>query len=797
MKKIVMLVFCLGLVQILHAQTMTDEQVKTHVLEAQSKGLSQQEIAKDLLVRGVSMEQVNRIKGEMRSKGQNKVSDVVADELRMRTTSESMLESRSDDESDSKIVVFGHSIFRNRDVAFEASYNLPTPSDYKLGAGDQVAIDVWGASQSSLLKTISPDGNISIDNLGPIYLSGLTVSQANALLKEKFESIYSGLNDENPTSNIRLTLAQNRAIQVHMMGEVINPGTYTMSSFSTVFNALYLSGGVNKNGSLRTIKVYRKDKPVATYDVYDFILNGKSNMGIRLEDNDVVVVDVCKNLVNVEGAVKRSMYYEILEGETVEQVLEYAGGFSENAYKADVRIARSGKQEREILTISQSDFGTVKLIDGDVLSVDVIAPTFSNMVEIQGAVFRPGKFQLSENISTVKQLIECAGGLKDEAFLTRAILNRRNPNNTMENLAIDLRQLLDGSLADIPLKKNDVLLIHEWNEVYEMRTITVSGEVNFAGKYEFRDNMTIEDAVLGAGGLKEAASLVRVAVARRPKNAYAVAEIDTIAEVFELTLNDSLEIVGGSEFVLKPFDEVIVRRSPGYNYQEKVAVQGEILFPGSYVFSSKQTTLSQLVEMAGGCTSNAYLPAATLLRKKTMKEREVEKKAFKTALEVAATREDSLAVFRQEEEEEEEEYSIAIDLAKAIEDPNSKANILLQEGDVLVIPRRVDVVRVSGEVMVPNVISYEEGKSLKRYIKESGGFTEDARKSRLYVVHANGYVVKSKKWKRSALPGSEIIVPAQKQREANRMSASQLVALGSASTSLATVVLALINVLGK
>ena len=794
MKKIVMFVFCLGLVQILHAQTMTDEQVKTHVLEAQSKGLSQQEIAKDLLVRGVTMDQINRIKRDIQNKGQGSASNVVADEARMRSASESVSENIfEEEESTSEIEIFGHSIFRNRDVAFEASYNLPTPSDYKLGAGDQVAIDVWGASQSSLLKTISPDGNISIDNLGPIYLSGLTVSQANALLKEKFESIYSGLNDDNPTSSIRLSLAQNRAIQVHVMGEVVNPGTYTMSSFSTIFNALYLSGGVNEKGSLRTIKVYRKDKPIATYDVYDFILNGKSNMGIRLEDNDVVAVDVCKNLVNVEGAVKRPMYYEFLKGETVGQVLDYAGGLSENAYKADVRIARSGKQEREILTIIQSDLDKVKLQDGDVLSVDVIAPTFSNMVEIKGAVYRPGTFQLSENISTVKQLIECAGGLRDEAFLNRAILNRRNLNGTMENLAIDLRQLLDGSLADIPLKKNDVLLIHEWNEVYEMRTITVTGEVHFAGVYEYRDNMTIEDAVLGAGGLKEAASLVRVAVARRPKNAYAVAEIDTIAKIFELTLNDSLEVIDGPSFVLMPFDEVIVRRSPGYNTQEKVSVQGEILFPGAYVLPSKHITLNQLVEMAGGCTSDAYLQSATLLRKKSDKELELEEKALKAALDAAQTSEDSLAIIRQKEEKE--EYSIAIDLVEAIDNPNSDANILLQEGDRLIIPRRIDVVRVSGEVMVPNAISYNEGKSLKHYVEMSGGFTQDAKKSKLYVVHANGHVEKTKKWKRTVYPGSEIIVPAKKKREEGRMSSNQVVALSSAASSLATVVLTLVSVL--
>lgn len=796
MKRITILLCCLVVAQLMCAQTMTDEQVKAFVVEAQGKGLSKQEIAKDLMSRGVSMDQVNRIKWEMQSRGQEKATDIVSDELRMRTTSEDMLESKSEDEKDSKIVIFGHDIFRNKNVVFEANYNLPTPSDYKLGPGDQVAIDVWGASQSSLLKTISPDGYISVDNLGPIYLSGLTIEQANKLLKQKFEAIYSGLNGENPISNIRLSLAQNRAIQVHVMGEVINPGTYTMSSFATIFNALYLSGGVNDKGTLRAVKVYRKDKPIATYDVYDFILNGNSNMGIRLEDNDVIVVDTYKRLVNVTGAVKRPVYYEVLEGETVEQVLAYAGGLAENAYKNDVRIARSGKLEREILTINQNQLGQVELFDGDVISVDEIASTFSNMVEIQGAVYRSGKFQLSDNISTVKQLIECAGGLKEEAFLNRAVLNRRKPNNTMENLAIDLRALLNGDVADIPLRKNDVLLIREWSEVYEMRTIEIAGEVLFAGTYEYRDNMTIEDAVLCAGGLKESASAVRVLVARRTKDAYSTIELDTIAQLFELTLNDSLGVVDNPSFTLMPFDEVIVRRSPSYSTQEKVWVSGEVLFPGAYVLPSKHVTLSQLVKMSGGFTSDAYLQSAKLLRNKSEEERRLEKKTLRAALELATNKVDSLAIIKQQEEEEEEEglYSIAIDLVKAIENPGTDVDILLQEGDQLVIPRRIDVVRISGEVMVPNAISYREGKSLKYYVNQAGGYTSDAKKSKMYVVHANGNVEKANKRSRSVYPGSEIVVSAKKKREGG-MTAAQFVSLSSATTSLATVVLALMNVL--
>ena len=815
---LLLFVFILGS-GVVFAQQMNDDQVVEYVMSAQEKGRSQQEIAVELLRRGVTSEQINRIKRKMNSQEKTGIGKTLGEKSRMRTASRengaielqrnndavSMKHTMMDgigflfpdstmmDVGKEKKEIFGHRIFQNKEVAFEAAYNLPTPPNYKLGPGDEVAIDVWGASEYSIQEVISPDGNIYIERLGPVHLSGLTVTQANDCLKRQFGKI-AGVDGEVPNSDIRLTLAQNRTIQIHVMGEVENPGTYTMSSFSTIFNALYQAGGVSEQGTLREVKVYRNDKLVSTYDVYDFILNGNSNTGIRLEDNDVVTVDAYKNLVVVTGLVKRPMYYEMLSTETAAQLLKYSGGFAKNAYKEDIRVIRNGKREREIYTLDADEQQNFMLVDGDSISVDSIMPTFSNMVEIQGAVYRPGKFQLSDQISTVKQLIECAGGLKDEAFLNRAILNRRKPNNTMENVAVDLRKLLDGSMKDIPLRKNDVLLIHEWSEVYEMRTVTILGEVLFAGTYEYRDNMTIEDAVLGAGGLKESASAVRVLVARRSKDTHATAEIDTIAQLFELTLNDSLDVVDNPSFVLMPFDEVVVRKSPGYNVQEKVLISGEILFPGTYVLPSKHITLSQLVEMGGGCTSDAYLQSAKLLRKKSEEDRKLEKKALKAALELATNKEDSLAIIKQQDDEEEGKYSIAIDLAEAMEEPGSDADILLQEGDQLIIPRRIDVVRVSGEIMVPNAISYREGKSVKYYVNQAGGYTSDAKKSKIYAVHANGEVERVRKYSRSIYPGSEIVVSAKKKREGG-MTAAQLVSLGSATTSLATVVLALMNVL--
>ena len=460
MKKFTILLLLLCCTQYLAAQKMTDDQVVEYVMEAQEKGQSQQDIAKDLLRRGVSMDQVNRIKRKMASQEKNAVGSTMTEKMRTRTAPKKngALELQSDKDAvknlktteretmmsdeigflfpDSTMMymmqesqkkeIFGHRIFQNKDVAFEASYNLPTPANYKLGPGDEVAIDIWGASQSTIQETISPDGNIYIENLGPVHLSGLTVAQANTYLKKQLGQIYSSINGDTPESNIRLSLAQNRTIQVHVMGEVENPGTYAMSSFATIFNALYQAGGVNEFGTLREIKVYRNDKLVATYDVYDFILNGNSDMGIRLEDNDVVTVDAYKNLVSVTGHVKRPMYYEMLDNETLAKLLKYAGGLAGNAYKEDVRLIRNGKREREIYTLNASEQQEFIMADGDSVSVDSIMPSFANMVEVRGAVYRPGQFQMNGRINTVKQLIECAGGLKDDAFMNRVILNRRN-----------------------------------------------------------------------------------------------------------------------------------------------------------------------------------------------------------------------------------------------------------------------------------------------------------------------------------------------------------------------------------
>ena len=825
MKKIAILLLLLCCTQYMAAQKMTDDQVIEYVMEAQDKGLSQQDIAKDLLRRGVTMDQVNRIKRKMESQNKNGVGSTLTEKMRTRTAPKKngAIELQSDKDAvknmktseretmlgdeigflfpDSTMVymmqeskkkeIFGHRIFQNKDVAFEASYNLPTPTNYKLGPGDEVAIDIWGASQSTIQETISPDGNIYIENLGPVHLSGLTVSQANTYLKKQLGQIYSSINGDTPESNIRLSLAQNRTIQVHVMGEVENPGTYTMSSFATIFNALYQAGGVSEVGTMREIKVYRNDKLVATYDVYDFILNGNSDMGIRLEDNDVVTVDAYKNLVSVTGHVKRPMYYEMLDNESLAQLLKYAGGLAGNAYKEDVRLIRNGKREREIYTLNVAEQQEFILADGDSVSVDSIMPTFANMVEVRGAVYRPGQFQMNGRVNTVKQLVECAGGLKDDAFMNRAILNRRNPNNTMQNLAINLEDLMNGTDEDIELRKNDVLLIPSLFDMQEVQTVTIFGEVAFPGTYEYVDNMSIEDFIVNAGGLTEAASSAKVDVARRVKNSWATSASDTISHTYSFALSDGLVVEGEPNFTLKPFDEVYVRKSPGYFKQENVTVEGEVLFGGTYALEKKNQRLSELVASAGGLTPQANVKGARLERTMTEEEKLRLESSIETAIQMAENKKDSVAIRRNMKSQT--TYPVGIELDKALDKPGSDADITLRSGDRLIIPQYSNTVKVNGEVMYANTVAYKGGKGLKYYINQAGGYNDNAKKSNVYIVYMNGTVAKPGVCQRSVVePGCEIVVPTKEERE--RMTPAQVLSLSSTAASLATVVLALINV---
>lgn len=811
-------------------QKMTDEQVIEFVAEAREKGTADKDIAAQLLRKGVTPDQVTRIKRKYEQQQRTGQGTTLSEKSRMRTSPvgtgtvslqddqknrDRMTQAEKEDEllggmdflfPDSVTLlvqqelekkrkqIFGHNIFQNKDIAFESSYNLPTPENYRLGSGDEVVIDIWGASQSTVQQTISPDGIIQVENIGPVYLSGLTVKQANARLKEQLGKIYSGIGGGEPNTFIRLTLAQNRSISVHVMGEVENPGTYELSSFATIFNALYMAGGVNDYGTLRAVKVYRSGKEIASYDIYDFILNGRTGKDLRLEDNDAVVVGAYSTLVSIAGQVKRPMYYEMLPTETVKNLLDYAGGFTGNAYRKDIRLIRVGQREYEIYTLDAAEQQRFVIADGDSVTVDSIMPTFANRVEVRGAVYRPGQFQMDGRVTTVKQLVLTAGGLTDDAYLNRAVLNRRNADGTMENLSVDLGRLMAGEASDITLRKNDMLVIPTIEDMRETQIVTIYGEVAFPGSYHYQENMSIEDFILTAGGLKEAASTAKVDVSRRIKDSRATSVSDTISQMFSFSISDGLVVSGQSDFTLMPFDEVYVRKSPGYFEQENVRIDGEVLFSGTYALTKKNQRLSELVKSAGGLTPQAYIKGARLQRQMTDEEKLRLETNVEIAVQMAENKKDSVAIRRRMMSQT--DYPVGIELEKALKNPGSDADLVLREGDVLTIPQFSNTVKVSGEVMYANTITYKKGKTLRYYINQAGGYSGNSNRSKAYIVYMNGTTTKANSWgSRLVQPGCEIVVPEKPEREG--MKTAEILSLGSTAASLATVVLALVNLIGS
>ncbi len=788
---------------------MTDEELIMYIMEEQAKGTDKNKIVLDLVKKGVTEAQLKRVrenylasKKGSKANSASSFSDMSAVPTRQRTQSQFSGLAYTVDSLDvvipdsvelanmfldKEINIFGHDIFANKQLVFEPNLNVATPETYRLGPGDEVIIDVWGASQSTFRDYISPDGYVNVEMLGLVYLNGKDVKEANEYIKEKYSQIYSGISGDNPNSEIKLTLGQARSIQVRVMGEVENPGTYTVSSFASVFHALYLAGGVTEIGTMRDIKLSRNNKVISSLDIYDYLLNGKTDGDVSLADGDVITVSTYKSLVNVEGGVKRPMYYETSDKETVADVLGFAGGFASNAFRNDVRIERKGEKEMQIFTLDENGSKTFLLKDGDVLTVDTIANTYENVVEAKGALYRPGKFQLG-TVSTVKELIEIAGGLKPEAFMNRAVLNRRLPDMTMENVSIDLNALMNRTADDIELRNYDVLFVNSIEDQRSVQYVDVYGEVAFPGRYRYVSNASIEDFVLISGGLTEKASAVRVDVVRKNYDPYAVEPIDTIANVYSFDIDKDLKIVGDSKFVLKPFDAIYIRRSPTYFSESNVTVEGEVAFAGTYTIDNKNLRLSDLVKKAGGVTNSAYIKGARLERKLSDTERERMEQTLKI-------------VQRQMLPEDVENISVAnvqevgIELEKAMKQPGGEYDLLLKDGDRLIIPEFENTVTISGNVMFPNTVSFKEGKRLKYYINQAGGYGEKAKRSKAIVIYKNGTVARAKKYSTKIEPGCEIIVPTKPVGKA--WSPAEIFSLTSSSASLATVIISLINLIAK
>lgn len=804
------------------AQQMSDDQVIQYVKDAQKAGKTQKEITIELMRRGVTKEQVERIKekyeqsqadgqqagtqsdmnrtrqrSRQSSAQQGGINNVqqrqggrVAN-TRLQQTEDSLMLRESDGyfvsekQEDPTQQIFGHNIFTNPNLTFEPNVNVATPADYRLGPGDEVIIDVWGASETTIRQTISPEGSIQVNTLGPVHLSGKTVEEANLYLKQEFSRIYSGVSGSAPSTDVKLTLGDIRSIQVNVMGEVMVPGTYTLSSFSSVFHALYRAGGVNRIGSLRNIKVVRNGSVVAELDVYDFIMKGKMKDDVRLQDGDVVLVDPYISLVQILGKVKRPMFYEMKKDENVKTLLEYAGNFTGDAYKKAVRVIRKTGREHQIYNVDETDYAAFRVDDGDVVSVDSVLNRFENRVEVRGAVYRPGLYQLDGTVNTVKALLEKAEGIRGDAFLNRAIIDREREDLTHEMLQVDIRGILNGEVADIPLVKNDVLYIPSIHDLREEQTVTIHGEVANPGTFLYSESMTIEDLVLQAGGLKEAASIVKVEVARRVKSPKSEDFTLTVGENFSFNLKEGLLIGEGSDsFVLMPFDEVYIRRSPAYYEQRNVVVAGEVLFSGSYALSKKNERLSDLVTKAGGVTPAAYVRGARLIR--TMTEDELRRK--EDALRMVNMG-DSISMKKLDLSNK---YSVGINLELALSKPGSEYDMVLREGDILYVPEYVSTVKINGAVMYPNTVLYKKGENLRYYINQAGGFGNGAKKRKAYVVYMNGTVSRLKARSSKAIePGCEIIVPAKDPKK--KMSAAEIIGMGTSAASLATMVATLVN----
>lgn len=786
----------------LMAQTMSDQQVLEYTQRALEQGKDQQFITMELARRGVTKEQAYRVKQlyeqQMRKEG---TGIVMEGRKRMRTTNpyEDELSVDSINRQSlqfltnalpeqgagtvSRKQVFGRAIFRTQNLTFEPNVNLATPQDYRLGPGDEVIIDVWGANQTTLRETISPDGYINIPNLGPILLNGMDIARATEYLKQKLAQIYAA-----SAENIQVSLGNARTIQVNVMGEVVQPGTYALSSFSTVFHALYRAGGVTAIGSLRNVLVSRNGKVIAHLDVYSFILKGKNADDIRLQEGDMVIVPPYDALVEIQGKVKRPMIYEMKSDESMETLLKYAGNFSADAYRNHVNVIRRSGKEYSVATVDRNDFTRFRVQDGDVVTVDSILNRYANRLEIKGAVYHPGVYEFSGKLNTVRQLVEKAEGIMADAFTARAVLYRQRENLTSEVLPVNIAGILAGTSPDIPLRKNDVLYIPSIHDLKDRGNIHIFGEVGNPGEYPYADNMTLEDLIITAGGLKEAASIVRVDIARRVKDTQSLQMTDTIGQNFSFGLKDGFVIDGKPGFVLQPYDQVFVRRSPNYHEQQHVTVNGEVLYHGIYTLTDKNERISKLIAKAGGVTNYAYVRGAKLTRIANEEERKRMQDVIKMMRkELGAGAIDSLGL------KVDSTFTVGIDLEAALENPGSDVDIVLREGDVIFIPEYVNTVKISGAVMMENTVSFKEGEDIRYYLSQAGGYGQNAKKSKKFIIYMNGQIAKVKRNGKAQIePGCEIVVP-NKRRRVGR--GGEILGYASSLTSLGTMIATLANLL--
>ncbi len=803
---------------------MTDDQVVDYVKAGMAQGKSQQAIGRELLAKGVTEAQIRRVQaaqsGESSSnesrqdysvrrnrsekndrqnisnasqnkdgRGSNAVrnssmnngaggdqyfttdfEEIIIDEQDFKFDGQT----RRDPNTNEK-VVFGQNIFQSRNLTFEPNENLATPDDYKLGPGDEVVINIWGNNEDHIRQTISPEGSIFVSQIGPIYLNGLSINKANQIVKELFASKYADVAGDG--SDISLTLGNLRTIQVDIMGEVVTPGTYRVSPFSTLFHALYNAGGTTESGSLRSIEVMRNGRKVATSDIYDYLFNGKRSNDIRLQEGDVIVVPAYDRLVEAGGEVKRPGIYELKRGETLKDLLKYSGGMKATAYSDRITVDRVTNGSKTVAVVESADFANTRLDDGDVVNVGGAINQYDNRVEVRGAVFRPGYYAINDEVKTLRDLIKIANGLKEDAFLNRAQLFREMENKDIRVLPINLEKVVNGTAPDIKLRKNDILVVASREDIDPLGNIIINGEIKFPGAYEFAHNLTIEDVIMQAGGLNEGASYATVDISRRIDDPNATLIGNELSQNFKLTIKDGLVVDGDTGFVLQPNDIIDVRRSPNYTPQRRVVIEGEVPFEGAYSLTKRNERLSDLVKRAGGVSEFAYLRGANLTRK--MSEAEIAARDEVLRLAASSSGNDSIAANKVLLADT---YSVGIELDKALANPGGPEDIVIKDGDVIVVPEMVNTVKISGDVLYPNSVVYTPGKKLKYYVEQAGGFGNTANKGRAFVVYMNGRVAQGKN--AAIEPGCHIIVPSKQKGKG--LSVAEWLAIGTTAASLGT-----------
>lgn len=819
---------------------ISDEQIRQLVSKAEESGYTQQQIETAAIARGMSQSEVQKLRYRMNSVktlggGRTTLAGTTRGQLRQETQAqkrtdlnpEDILAPLFDEEFDTLAVkedprakIFGYTLFNTQDLTFEPSINLPTPENYVLGPGDEVNIEIWGASQQNYNLMVMPDGYILIDNIGPVRVNGMTIEEATKKIKSTLSSIYAGLRGSNPNTFAQVSLGNLRSIKVVLLGEVYLPGSYTLSSFSRAFNALYMSGGPGINGTLRDIQIIRDSKVIDTIDVYDFLFKGDIRKNILLHDQDIIKINPFMTRVSISGEVKRPLIYEMKEGEVLNDLIRFAGGFSGKAYTGRIKVFRNNIREKEVLDVPLEDYRTVSLCNGDSVVIEPILDRFANRVEIRGAVYRPGTYAVQDSL-TLLQLIEKADGLKGEAFLSRAVIYRTMENYNLETIPVDLEALLDGKLADIMLKREDIVTIPSVFDLQEEYYVQIDGEVRSPGQYPFMYNSTVEDIIIQAGGLLESASMARLEVARRVKDAQSTAVSNKVADIFYYQISKDLRLSdAGKGLVLEPFDRIFIRRSPGYEVQITAFVEGEVIFPGEYSISGKDERISDIINRAGGLTPDAYPKGASLIRMYKIDEKERAKAiqsgdllrqsffAQTTNSGYYPYERTNADILKDERKRQvldsiitaatlyRDEQAIGIDLEKILAEPHGRHDILIQEGDRLVIPKELQTVSLSGELLHPITARYDQSNHFKDYVRNAGGFTSNANKSKSFVIYANGSVditrgfIGIKNYPKVE-PGAEIVVP--KKDAVKRMTASQWITLGSSLTSMALLVVTLIN----